>query len=131
MTTIPDPQIYRAAADVIRENGWHKNEYFRPVSDVPPAKCPVCLMGAVLVAAVGTPQHIHDEGGECDETCFPLVWLATFMTKAGYCDTDAMGIADWNDEPERTVDEVVAALEAAASAAESARAAQDGGEGRG
>jgi hypothetical protein len=130
IANIPDPDAFRGAADVIRENGWYQGEYYWPTDDLPPAKCPVCVLGAVLVATVGVPQHLHDEDEGCDETCFPLQWLATFMSRSGYCDSDVLGIADWNDESERTVDEVLDLLERAAKAAESARAeaAQDGGE---
>jgi hypothetical protein len=116
VTTIPDPQIYRAAADVIRTNGWIQGAFYRGGPGRTPAKCPVCLEGAVRIATSGNPIDLNDDGFHA------VNWLESQVVKSQ--DRDAI---DWNDNPDRTVDEVLAALEQAAVAAEAARTAQDGG----
>lgn len=119
MTTIPDPQVYRAAADVIRANGWHQGNFFdssvnvyRGQHKLPAEKCPVCLLGSVNVAVVDDPIDRDDDARTERQ------WLLQFTG-----DHPAL----WNDQPGRTVGEVLDLLERAAVEAESARAAQDGG----
>ncbi|NUR08983.1 MAG: hypothetical protein HOQ45_18500 [Nocardioidaceae bacterium] len=121
---IPDPAIYRGAADVIRANGWHQGSLansrtngFRIAAGetaLSAERLPVCLIGAINVHTSGDPWDSNDRAwGAC-------VWMRRLVN-------GAPGV--WNDEPERTVDEVLDLLERAAVAAESARAeaAQDGG----
>ncbi|MEU8136047.1 DUF6197 family protein [Streptodolium elevatio] len=131
MTTIPNPQIYRNAIDVIRERGWHQGDFFND-DGVAIGGC--CIAGAIRYGTNGYPSVPSDATDEAE------MWLVEKVLGAYYFDwvmlwasggcADAVG--KWNDAPDRTKAEVIAALEAAATAAESARAAsQTGGEGRG
>lgn len=121
MTTIPDPQVFRAAADVIRENGLCKGWMVDARVHPGLAKCPMSTDGSVRFVVSGKPTTLTDEAVAATD------WFDEFMhtTLPGYSRYgDYVG---WNDAEERTEAEVIAALEQAASAAESARAAQDGG----
>jgi hypothetical protein len=119
VSAIPDPQVYRDAADVIRRNGHHKGDFFDRAAallrQLPPSECPVCMLGAVNVAVVGDPT---DEAGRA---------LAARRWLHDVCVEYAGGAATWNDADRRTVDEVLAMLGRAAAAAEAARAAEAGG----
>lgn len=118
MTVIPDPQIYRAAADVIRENGWHQGDYYEPVDGLPPAKCPVCIMGALRVVAAGDPAKLNAS------SCEAVSWLTDLHIRfrpGAYTSLD-----EWNDEDGREVADVLDFLDTAAVEAESARAAAGG-----
>lgn len=89
-------EILRKAADVIRERGWHQGDYEGPGGGV-------CAEGAINVVCNGTPN----ESGETAHKA--RVVLASFLNNI---------INSWNDAPDRTVDEVIAALEEAAKRAE-------------
>lgn len=122
MTTIPDPQIYRTAADVIRENGLCKGWTVDGRVDPNPARCPMSTDGAIRFVVSGDPDAITA----------PAAVAATDWFDE-YMHTHAPGYAKygdyvgWNDDPERTEADVIAALHRAAAAAESARAAEGGG----
>ncbi|WP_438479133.1 DUF6197 family protein [Streptomyces asiaticus] len=117
---------YRLAANVIRTNGHNKGDYYRiPETGVgvqlTPAECPVCAVGAISIALTGAPKP--------DRWDVPLVEAAVrrFMQHLipGY--KRALAIWDlgvlWNDKPERTAADVIAAFEAAARAEETAEVA--------
>ncbi|MFE9064843.1 hypothetical protein [Streptomyces violaceusniger] len=119
--TVDFAATFRQAADIIRTNGHNKGDYYRiPETGVgiqlAPAECPVCAAGAISIALTGAPKPSgHD---------VPLVEAAVrrFMQHLipGY--KRALAIWDlgvlWNDVEERTVDQVIAAFEAAARAEE-------------
>lgn len=124
---VPDPQVFRDAAGVIRTNGWFQGNFWdasvnlwRRVEgkpELPPAKCPVCLLGAINVVTAGDPVDGENRG------LVARKWVRQF--------TDDFP-AFWNDAPDRNVHDVLALLYRAAAAAESARAASQTGEvGRG
>ncbi|MFD8088727.1 DUF6197 family protein [Streptomyces malaysiensis] len=121
--TIDFAAIYRLAANIIRENGHNKGDYYRiPETGVgielAPAECPVCAAGAISIALTGAPKP--------DGWDVPLVEAAVRRLLEhlipGY--KRAMAIWDlgvlWNDVPERTADDVIAAFEDAARAEETA-----------
>jgi len=112
LTRIPDPVLFRVAADVIRTNGWNQGEFFGPGFPWKPLhECPVCVLGALHVAASRlSPEPVNVEAA---------IGLLRRLTE------DL--VSDWNDEPDRTVAEVLALLDRAAAAAESARATEAGG----
>jgi hypothetical protein len=122
MTTIPDPQIYRAAADIIRTNGLCKGWMVDGRVDPDPAKCPMSTDGSIRFVVSGRADATDAAAVEATD------WFDEVMHKTvpGYFDKfgDYVG---WNDDPARTAAGVVNALERAASAAEAARAAQNGG----
>ncbi|MFF6847053.1 DUF6197 family protein [Streptomyces antimycoticus] len=117
---------FRRAADIIRTNGHNKGDYYRiPETGVgiepAPAECPVCAAGALSIALTGAPRPVADG--------IPLVEAAARRLLEhlipGY--KRALAIWDlgvlWNDVPERTADDVIAAFEDAARAEETAEAA--------
>jgi hypothetical protein len=101
--------LYRAA-DHIEQNGWYQG-YFWPIpryaAEAPyTAGDPCCAMGAIAV--------VEDVDPVC-QTPDAMRYLAEHL---GY--EFAARVADWNDMPERTKDEVLAALRGAAERAERA-----------
>jgi len=98
----------RAAAGVLRRDGWTR---FTALSD---DGCR-CATGAIAFAtsdgATSRPGRVPDDG-HWDR------WTAACDALRAQIGDD--GIADWNDTSDRTADEVIAALEAAADAAERA-----------
>lgn len=119
MTTIPDPKIYRDAADVLRTNGWHQGSYYASGSGLPPEHCQVCLLGALRVATTGQPE------GYSSKIYATVAWLEGFLN-TGVPRSLHMFLDSWNDDPGRTVADVIDLLTRAAAAAEAARAAEGG-----
>ncbi len=112
--------ILTEAANVLRRNGWHQGYYYdqeQKTGGRESKDCAVCARGAINLAATGdNPWNDY----------FPAAVKASGAFETWLLDADRMGnclgIADWNDEPNRTVKQVLAALEGAA-AAERERAA--------
>ena len=105
----------RAAAEVLRRDGWTQEEYHRP--------CGHCAQGAIAVA---TGFHVSLSPYSDDALDFDIVWRGVpeeRATEARNALAAKVGIhpwqiPNWNDDEGRTADEVIAALEAAADAAE-------------
>lgn len=93
----------RAAAEVLRRDGWCQLTAHRFWGQH-------CAAGAIEVAV--DPHWKDSAGWEDDQN-------ARF-SRATYALQDYIGASPtfWNDAPDRTADEVIAALEAAADAAE-------------
>lgn len=98
--------ILDEAANVIRRNGLHKGSFYDKGSSAPNWSC--CTYGAINIASGGnSPQATNDAG--------KLAYAA--LTKfLGLSDGIGDCIADWSDHPDRTAEQVIAALEAAARA---------------
>ena len=97
----------RAAAEVLKRDGWTQGDYFDPESGCK------CVSGAIAhVASQGrTPAPGRlDLDGEFDR------WAAAAKVFRRVVQDDS--IVNFNDTTGRTADEVIAALEAAADAAE-------------
>lgn len=90
----PERAILLKAAEYIRERGHCKEQF----SD---SRGRVCLIGALLDMAAG--KHI-------------AVYRSALYLLEGYLSdkSGGLGVPCWNDAPERTKEEVVAALEMAA-----------------
>jgi hypothetical protein len=118
----PTPaEILHAAALYLRRHGWTQGTLYRHNNTAmfPPA----CADGAICVAVLGRPVN-----GQFDPNQLTLVraaeqTLADHLTEqseaAGIGTTTApvdpfTVITDWNDEGDRTVEHVIAALQAAA-----------------
>jgi hypothetical protein len=101
----------RAAADVIRRDGWTQETY------VGGGGCR-CLVGAIVAALGGN----YGEGSiPLDNQARARKARTAFAKHFGHMDDRWWGdLIDWNDDPDRTADEVIAALEAAAAAEEAA-----------
>ena len=109
--------IYRRAAEVISVNGLNKGDYFSwPASGVGIAvgrdECPVCVAGALAVAIFGDPMPDSNEGTFDDAASR----LAARVDSRFDGEEPVSCLANWNDKPERTANEVVAELLAAAEA---------------
>lgn len=92
----PDTKALLDAADYIEAHGLHKGSYreMGALERMPK----VCAIGGIIMAT--------DDGSARSDAG---VRLANFIGA-----TQDHGIPDWNDAPERTADEVVAALRGAA-----------------
>jgi hypothetical protein len=96
-------QDLRAAAEVLRRDGWTQGFMHCDGKH--------CALGAVEV--VVDPDTNDDEGWD-DEQNRRFADAAKLLRRV----TGESQIVDWNDDPGRTAEEVIAALEAAADAAE-------------
>jgi hypothetical protein len=117
--------ILDAAAAVLERNGWYQGDFFEPLiddsdgTDVPPRDCPVCGLGAIMIAAG------MDPGG--DGLCLDSpAWAAAkaFAAHLGRLEPDEITPAnyvihtigeDWNDAGDRTADQVTGELRACAA----------------
>jgi hypothetical protein len=113
--TIPQtlPELYLRAARLIADAGEAGlpllQGHYRDITTTPPCYCTV----GALVAAAGTPATID---------AVPLLasaigFLSPRIESTIVDDDPEQRIADWNDHPDRTVADVVAALLKAARAA--------------
>ncbi|MGW7087612.1 DUF6197 family protein [Streptomyces sp. NPDC054871] len=105
--------VYQQAADVIRANGHYKGAYWgRPETGVgieyAASECPVCAVGALSVAVTGSPVP------QADEVDPVIIAFASRMFGPVNAEAAVVRLAAWNDAPERTPDDVIAALENAA-----------------
>jgi hypothetical protein len=89
----------RAAAEVLRRDGWTQEKFTSL------AGCH-CAAGAMRMVA----EDVEKWRDAIDALCDGLA-IAPYP----------ISVYRWNDAPERTADEVIAALEAAADAAEAAQ----------
>ena len=105
-------EVLRKAADEIRRRGWYQGE-FAPI-EADDDSCPVCAWGAINVAHSGDPRNWYVEGAPGEESP-ALQVLAIAATGDAF-----RSVPSWNDDPERTVEEVLDAFERAAVAAEAA-----------
>jgi len=122
--TVTPADILRYAALYLYRHGWHQGDMFAdPDQPTPPA----CAQGAIRMAVCGSPTvaYTADTSLMVDRAIGEFAcWLA--WNDPGYLDefkqfdlhdddTALDQVAgDWNDEPDRTADEVIAALNAAA-----------------
>lgn len=125
MSTVEKTQIVadlRATADLIQKNGLTKNVLFHRVDGKEPPECPVCSMGGINVTVWG-----HPSGPASDQYGLPYPEFEALSCRQVAAE-DALastvgardGIPTWNDAPERTQEEVIAAFRAAADALEAA-----------
>ncbi|WP_214103165.1 DUF6197 family protein [Acrocarpospora catenulata] len=127
------PAILRRAANVYRTNGRCEGAYYDVVQEsfgVPAKDCRVCAIGAINIAAGAHPEGVLNSSGLRARMALAkhlglgrhLVGLD--VDRDDPHDTDGPGyalinaLATWHDLAARTLDEVVAALVAAADAVE-------------
>lgn len=94
-------ELLRKAADEIRRRGWHQGWYGSSAAD--PMNCSVCAAGAIVAAELGDPYEM---------------FTADYHKARGYLWRIVGGVSVWNDDPRRTVEEVLDVFEKAAVAAE-------------
>jgi hypothetical protein len=106
-TTVTPVEAWRAAllkaADLIRQRGLAKRS--RQTSEGS-----LCLHGAILMAKYDNPWA--DDFGHCDAVRAVYHYLRSTGVSENMINPD--GLAYWNNEPERTAEDVIKALEAAA-----------------
>ena len=104
-------EVLRDAKGVLERNGWLQGHYFDDRqfrAGTPAEACRVCLYGALNLAAGNGPHRPL-------EAAHPVM-LAVYAVIDASGDWD--GVGGWNDEPGRTVDEVLALLDEAIERAE-------------
>lgn len=112
--------ILLAAADVVCERGLTKREFADVSATGSLTDCPVCTVGAIAVAAGDDPDSWNHY-----DAIVALLALGEVIGVRPEVDWDVygsedhaelfmLGIGRWNDVPERTDAEVIAALQAAA-----------------
>lgn len=109
MSELTTVEILRGARGVLERNGWTQEWFFKEVPGVPAAECPVCLRGALNLAAGGALAHPVTPAACGDalmavNDALPEYWRGL--------------IAGWNDEPGRTAEDVFALLDQAIALAE-------------
>lgn len=113
MSAAPDPTLLRKAADIIEERGLHKGSFVdRAAADE--ATCAPCTLGALLIAA-GAEIRANANSGNF------YLWptaarFARVDSTLNYLEqfVHTQHLPDWNDEPDRTKEDVVRTLRAAA-----------------
>ena len=98
------------AADIVEKNGLHKGTFASGALIGGGAftdKC-CCARGAINMAANGNNPWETSEAGELAHDA-----LCKYLGISGRVD---QSVADWNDDEDRTADEVLAALRGAAQA---------------
>lgn len=98
--------ILDEAANVIRRNGLHAGWYYDEDSGKPPAESPVDVYGAINIVATGDPI-----GSESPHNGTAEAFAARSALRRQIGTPSA---STWNDAPDRTAEDVIAALEAAA-----------------
>ncbi|WP_431973283.1 DUF6197 family protein [Micromonospora haikouensis] len=123
--TVTPADLLRMAALYLRRHGWHQGAYYADPDHLTP---PACAAGAIGMASTGHQvdnflqlDHLDD-----DHHADTLAALAAFVDYLDahepvfYVDEDGFLVDEhgwpfsWNDDPARTAEQVVTALEAAA-----------------
>ncbi|MGW3805860.1 DUF6197 family protein [Micromonospora sp. NPDC005113] len=116
--------LLRMAALYLRRHGWHQGTYYAKNTDTitPPA----CAAGAIGIACAGHPVE-HFSQLDPDALADYLTTLGAFVdyldTTApvflvdtdGYLTDEHTSPYSWNDDPARTAEQVITALQAAAN----------------
>ena len=97
--------ILEEAANVIRRNGWCQGAYFVPEANKAREDCRVCAVGAINVA-------LHKDA----PVVLPSQVDTWRIAEAVEYHLGLEDLVDWNDNPDRTAEQVIAALEGAARA---------------
>ncbi|MFI0031308.1 hypothetical protein ACH4M8_18650 [Streptomyces albidoflavus] len=99
--------LERAAAHIDRV-GWAQGDWYEETPDLQPKDSPVCADGALTVAAYGEPRGagVHRKP---DEFALHSAAVTVLIRHIGE------GLIDWNDAEDRTKEQVVGAMRAAAA----------------
>ncbi|SCF13602.1 hypothetical protein GA0070607_5975 [Micromonospora coriariae] len=122
--------LLRMAALYLRRHGWHQGTYYAPTTD--PLTPPACAAGAIGIACAGyTVEHFSQL--DPDALADYLSALGVFVDyldatapvfhidEDGYLLDEHTSPYSWNDDPARTAEQVITALEAAADEWDSLR----------
>ncbi|TDC82506.1 hypothetical protein E1193_11710 [Micromonospora sp. KC606] len=121
--TVTPADLLRMAALYLRRHGWHQGTYYAPTTNTftPPA----CAAGAIGIACAG---HRVEHFSQLDPDALAdyLTALAVFVDyldtfapvfhidEDGYLVDEHVSPYSWNDDPARTAEQVITALENAA-----------------
>ena len=99
--------VLEKAATHLKRVGHHKGYLYdeRQAKGTALESCRVCAVGSILAAAYGKPRYPALDTAKSDVTDTAIDAME---------DTVGTPVPVWNDEPERTVDDVVTALKATA-----------------
>ncbi|MGX4657213.1 DUF6197 family protein [Micromonospora sp. SCSIO 07396] len=122
--TVTPADLLRMAALYLRRHGWHQGTYYAPTTDIPTP--PACAAGAIRIACTGRPveQFAQLDGDTIADYVTALDVLVDhldatapvfFIDEDGYLLDEHTSPYSWNDDPTRTAEQVVTALEAAAT----------------
>ncbi|MFI9641325.1 DUF6197 family protein [Micromonospora sp. NPDC051925] len=116
--------LLRMAALYLRRHGWHQGTYYStdPGTLTPPA----CAVGAIGMACAGhRVEHFYGLDPDTQVTFRQTVGILTvyldatapvfFIDEDGYLLDEHTSPYSWNDDPTRTAEQVITALEAAAT----------------
>jgi hypothetical protein len=93
-------EVLRAAREYLFEHGWMQGEYEDEGGQV-------CLEGACR-KPLGLPTRASDDPDENDDE----TWAAAFNAEAAISRTLGIpGVVTWNDDHDRTFDEVINAID--------------------
>ncbi|PWR12488.1 hypothetical protein DKT69_23905 [Micromonospora sicca] len=115
--------LLRCAALYLRRHGWHQGTYYAKTTDI--STPPACAAGAIGIACAGhRVEHFSQlDGGTLADYLAALGVFVDyldahapvfFIDEDGYLLDEHTSPYSWNDDPARTAEQVVAALEAAA-----------------
>lgn len=115
-------EILDRAADLIERNGWTRDEWYKRRRAEDPRDCPVCAGGALDAAAGCDP-------GEPEYSPALIAAIGAFAARVdpAFDPAAAYGygtVANWNDAPGRTAEDVVRELRAAAATEREAQRAE-------
>lgn len=101
-------ELLRKAADEIRRRGWYQGDYGSDLGDEGFRTCRVCSLGAVNAVA-------HNG----DPWVYPRLKGTTHFRAVEILEGAVGGtLPQWNDDPERTIEEVLDVFSRAAEKAE-------------
>jgi hypothetical protein len=126
----PSPaEVLRAAALYLERHGWNQDTYYPPGTAGHCLTPPACALGALGMVVYGHPVTEPESESNPDfrQLDRARAALREHLETHGLAVTgpmwtwddgepDPVTIADWNDEPDRTQNEVITALNAAADA---------------
>ncbi|MFB4306902.1 hypothetical protein [Actinomadura sp. GTD37] len=114
-------QILDKAADTIHTNGLATGTWYEPDALKPPWDCPVCVGGALAIAAGYAPSYIEtdDPTGTLAEAIDAMINRLQLTPRFGGWMAKTLAIAMWNDTG-RTAEDAVRELRAAAATAREA-----------
>lgn len=115
--------LLRMAALYLRRHGWHQGTYYAPTTDTPTP--PACAAGAIGMAVAGRPLRLPFLIPDADKETYhqALTALVDYLDDhEPMCAIDEDGFLidehtspySWNDDPARTAEQVITALESAA-----------------
>lgn len=120
----PSPaEILRGAACYLRRHGWTQHTYFSGPTDNPTP--PACLLGALAMATFGHrfPDNPYDQPEWIDYKRAEQALIDYLALNSSPDDEwPEPELGEWNDQPARTADQVITALEQAAAWVDHTRA---------